>query len=172
MATVPGAVDLAGKTLTATASGLGRFMLATTTDSDDGDFTLQPGGGMADYQVSLAMGSATASYPFAVPPAEAGPAPDLALNYNSLRVDGVSNLRNNQPGWAGIGWSLETGYVLERMDQTEAGDLTGGNSQFFLVLHGVDGRLIPVHGQPNQVRAARRSPLAHRAADFDQYQPP
>jgi RHS repeat-associated protein len=147
---LPGRVDLAGKTVTAAAPGLGRFMLATTAAGDDGDFTLQPGGGMADYQVSLAMGSATASYPFPVPPAKAGPAPDLALNYNSLRVDGVSNLRNNQPGWAGIGWSLETGYVLERMDQTEWGDLTGGNSQLFLVLNGVDGRLIPVGGQPNQ----------------------
>jgi RHS repeat-associated protein len=147
---LPGRVDLAGKTVTAAAPGVGRFMLATTAAGDDGDFTLQPGGGMADYQVSLAMGSATASYPFPVPPAKAGPTPELALNYNSLRVDGVSNLRNNQPGWAGIGWSLEIGYVLERMDQTGSGDLTGGNSQLFLVLNGVDGRLIPVGGQPNQ----------------------
>ncbi|MCA9869135.1 MAG: hypothetical protein KC487_01925, partial [Anaerolineae bacterium] len=129
--------------------GLGRFMLGTTSASDDGDFTLQPGGGVDDYQVSLAMGSATASYGFSVPPAKAGPMPDIALNYNSLRVDGISNLRNNQPGWAGIGWSLETGYVLERMDQTESGDLTGGNSQFFLVLNGVDSRLVPADGQAN-----------------------
>ena len=106
---LPTEVDLVGKTLTATASGLGRFMLGTTSASDDGDFTLQPGGGMDDYQVSLAMGSATASYGFPAPPGKAGPVPDVALNYNSLRVDGISNLRNNQPGWAGIGWSLETG---------------------------------------------------------------
>lgn len=52
----------------------------------------------------------------------------------------------------GIGWSLETGYVLGAYGTRPSGaDLTGGNSQLFLVLNGIDGRLIPLaHGQPNQ----------------------
>jgi hypothetical protein len=48
------------------------------------------------------------------PPAPAGAAPSVSLVYNSGAIDGMSQSRNNQPGWAGIGWELESCYMCDK----------------------------------------------------------
>ncbi|MGB4976083.1 MAG: hypothetical protein WBR35_05035, partial [Anaerolineae bacterium] len=143
---LPRRVDQEHKTIRASLPHMGRIMLATTTTSGDGDFAVQPSGDLGDYQVGLYMGSATASYHFPVPAGQAGPTPDLALTYDSAGIDGMHTNKNNQPGWAGIGWNLGTGYIVRRMvtcNSAQApGDLCLANSEYHLILNGVSSRLI------------------------------
>lgn len=80
---------------------------------------------MKDYQVSLLMGSAVATYPIEAPPGPGGLTPRVFLVYDSGIVDGMNdglirtdNQNNHenqktsfQAGWAGFGWTLEVGSI-------------------------------------------------------------
>jgi RHS repeat-associated protein len=83
------------------SSGTGSFAATSLTPS-----TL--------WQVSAQTGDFSWSYPMRTPPAAAGPAPDLALNYDSQSVDGETGSTNNQPSAIGEGWSQSGGGYIER----------------------------------------------------------
>ncbi|WP_026371041.1 RHS repeat-associated core domain-containing protein [Kallotenue papyrolyticum] len=64
------------------------------------------------WQVGLFSGSATYSYPLELPAGPAGLKPNLSLSYSSNAIDGDSGMYQVfQAGWAGLGWSLDTGAV-------------------------------------------------------------
>lgn len=79
------------------------YVLAAAATSQQGNYAATPLANVGDYQVSLSTGSAQTGYPIPIPPAAAGLAPNVVLNYDSGSVDGMTSNKNNQPGWAGIG---------------------------------------------------------------------
>ncbi|NUM49369.1 MAG: hypothetical protein HUU38_32110, partial [Anaerolineales bacterium] len=69
------------------------------------------------FQVSQFTGAATYSMPFWVPPGPGDLQPSLSLSYNSQTVDNAS--AKTQAGWAGMGWSIDTGYIQRDMNGTD-----------------------------------------------------
>ncbi|MFF3659118.1 polymorphic toxin-type HINT domain-containing protein [Streptomyces olivochromogenes] len=65
----------------------------------------------ASWQVAGQTGSFTWQYPLRVPPAVAGPSPQLGLGYNSGSTDGRTASSNNQNSWIGEGFDLSAGYI-------------------------------------------------------------
>ncbi|GGK05292.1 hypothetical protein GCM10010123_38950 [Pilimelia anulata] len=97
----PAGRDGAGQvfSLAAGASGPGGSYAATS---------LSPAG---SWQVGGNTGSFSWQYPMRVPPALAGPSPELSLNYTSASVDGRTGSTNAQPSWAGEGFELSVGHI-------------------------------------------------------------
>ncbi|MFD7838268.1 ricin-type beta-trefoil lectin domain protein [Streptomyces sp. NPDC059761] len=62
------------------------------------------------------------TYPLAVPPAPAGPAPSIAFSYASQAVDGKTSVTNGQASWVGDGWDYNPGFI-ERRYRTCSDDL-------------------------------------------------
>ena len=126
------------------------LVVAAGATGSQGDFGATPMSNVTDYQVGLLTGAATANYGFSVPPAAAGAAPDLQLNYNSGSVDGMSSGKNPQPGWAGIGWDLEPGYIARDLKQCGVApainDMCLTGDYYSIVLNGVSSRLVKVSG--------------------------
>lgn len=126
------------------------YVLAAAASSQQGDYKATPFANVSEYQVSLTTGAFQTGYPIPLPPAANGLAPSVGLNYSSGSVDGMTTNKNNQPGWVGIGWSLESGYIerhLKPCNLSQApGDfcLTGDN--YSIVLNGVSSRLVLVSG--------------------------
>lgn len=50
-------------------------------------------------------------YPLRVPPALAGPSPQLSLSYSSSSVDGRTNSSNSQTSWIGEGFDMNVGFI-------------------------------------------------------------
>ncbi|QFZ18426.1 RHS repeat-associated core domain-containing protein [Saccharothrix syringae] len=59
-------------------------------------------------------GDFTWNYPMDVPPNVNAAAPQLNLSYSSGSMDGRTSAANNQPSWAGEGFSFEPGGYIER----------------------------------------------------------
>lgn len=110
--------DASGNTLISAPISLRATVLAATS----GPVSVKGSGSWAatdlkpssQWGVSAQTGSFTYSYPMATPPAAAGPAPNLALAYDSGSVDGETGSTNNQPSQIGEGWSLTGGGFIER----------------------------------------------------------
>jgi RHS repeat-associated protein len=77
------------------------------------------------WQAGRSAGDFTTSYPITVPPAPAGPAPQVSLQYSSGSVDGRTAAENAQPSWLGEGWDYSPGYI-ERSYRACADDLATG----------------------------------------------
>lgn len=77
----------------------------------NGDFTAAPIGPSGTWSVTGSTGSFTWSYPLAVPKPATGTPLSLGLSYDSSVVDGRTATTNNQSGWVGQGWSLDTGAI-------------------------------------------------------------
>lgn len=89
-----------------------------------GNWSATPLSASSSWQVSEQTGSFSWAYPFAVPPTQGGPAPSLALSYDSGSLDGRVASTNNQTSWIGDGWSMDAGFV-ERKYAACADDATG-----------------------------------------------
>ncbi|NYG58766.1 RHS repeat-associated protein [Nocardioides daedukensis] len=102
-ATVP--ARLASKDLVVALQG--------TSGSADGhgDFSATPMTASAAWSAGGSSGAFTWSYPMRVPPANNGPAPNLAINYNSQIVDGRTASTNNQSSDVGEGFGFTESYV-------------------------------------------------------------
>jgi RHS repeat-associated protein len=85
--------------------------ISSTGTGNFGATSLSPAG---EWQVSAQTGSFSWSYPFRVPPAAAGPTPDVALSYDSGSIDGETGSTNNQPSAVGDGWQLSGAGFIER----------------------------------------------------------
>ncbi|GGK26412.1 hypothetical protein GCM10010124_18810 [Pilimelia terevasa] len=84
------------------ASGQGGTFQATS---------LSPAG---SWQVSGNSGAFNWSYPLRMPPALAGPAPELSLQYNSGTTDGRTGATNAQPSVVGEGFDFAGAGFIER----------------------------------------------------------
>ncbi|WP_218030599.1 hypothetical protein, partial [Sinomonas atrocyanea] len=83
--------------------------------SGSGDFAVLPGSSTGSWGVTGQTGGFTWSYPLQVRNAPAGPTPQLALSYDSTRVDGLTSATNNQASVVGDGWGLAgAGRVTQR----------------------------------------------------------
>jgi RHS repeat-associated protein len=85
-----------------------------TAANGTGSFSATPLAPSASWPVSTQAGDFSWNYPLRLPPAAAGPAPSLALSYNSGRVDGETGSTNNQPSGVGEGWNLAGAGFIER----------------------------------------------------------
>ncbi|MFS0729447.1 RHS repeat-associated core domain-containing protein [Curtobacterium sp. 1P10AnD] len=85
-----------------------------TSSSGTGSFAASPLKASSSWDVSAQTGDFSWQYPLAAPPAAAGPAPSLALNYDSQSIDGETGSTNNQPSAIGDGWELSGGGFIER----------------------------------------------------------
>lgn len=63
------------------------------------------------WQVGEGSGEFTWSYPIDLPAGMADEAPELAMTYSSANVDGMSRAESGQASAAGLGWTMEPGYV-------------------------------------------------------------
>jgi len=86
-------------------------ILGVGTGSETGDYGATPLGDVGTFQVGLFAGSGELGYGIPVPPAAAGPALSLALNYDSGSVAGFAGNKNTQPSWVGLGWQLSSGSI-------------------------------------------------------------
>jgi len=136
---------------------------APVSSSGTGDFTATPLKPSSSWDVSAQTGTFSWQYPLRVPPAPAGPSPELTLSYDSQSVDGLTGSTNNQPSAIGEGWSLggsgfiERGYTACAIDDgasgpvTTSGDLCYKTANATISFAGHSGELIPVSGT-NQYR--------------------
>ncbi|MFI6335248.1 RHS repeat domain-containing protein [Streptomyces sp. NPDC050535] len=84
---------------------------ATTSTAGSGDFKATPLSASSSWQAGASAGSFSWSYPITTPPAAAGPAPSLALSYDSGSIDGRTANSNNQGSMVGEGFDLTSSYV-------------------------------------------------------------
>ncbi|GHI07933.1 RHS repeat-associated core domain-containing protein [Streptomyces cellostaticus] len=97
----------------ALASGGQPMLLAVAagTKSGAGDYKATPLSVSSTWEAGGSSGSFTWSYPLRVPPAAAGPQPDLSISYDSGSVDGQTANSNNQGSQVGTGFDLTSSYV-------------------------------------------------------------
>lgn len=138
-------------------------MAAPAGGSGTGDFTATSLKPSAAWDVSAQTGTFSWQYPLRVPPAAAGPTPELSLSYDSQSVDGLTGSTNNQPSAIGEGWSLagsgfiERSYVGCAVDDgpsgpvKTSGDLCWKNANATVSFAGHSGELIQIAGT-NQYR--------------------
>ncbi|MGW1757086.1 RHS repeat-associated core domain-containing protein [Streptomyces mirabilis] len=90
----------------------------------------------ASWQVAGQTGSFTWQYPLRVPPAVAGPSPQLGLGYNSGSTDGRTASSNNQNSWIGEGFDLSAGYIERSYRScTDDGHDEAGSQKYDLCWH-------------------------------------
>ncbi|HEX4057582.1 MAG TPA: hypothetical protein VHX87_04605, partial [Galbitalea sp.] len=122
--------------------------------SGTGSFAATPLDAASSWDVSAQTGDFSWSLPLRTPPAAAGPAPQVSLNYDSQSVDGETGATNNQPSDIGDGWSLGgTGYIQRQYVScsqdtgssgpvTTSGDLCWLTDNAVLNLGGHSGTLV------------------------------
>ena len=130
---LPSQADSVTNRLTAWTGSSGVFDTATQ------DWQAARTPSVSAFQVSSFTGAATYSLPLALPPGPGGLTPSLTLSYNSQVVDAASS--RTQAGWAGMGWSLETGSIVRDMHGTMQYD---GDDTFSLSAAGVSSLLLPI----------------------------
>ncbi|MER5750101.1 polymorphic toxin-type HINT domain-containing protein [Streptomyces sp. NPDC002088] len=121
---------------------------ATTSAAGAGDFKATPLAASASWQGGSSSGSFTWSYPITMPPAAAGPAPSLALSYDSGSIDGRTANTNNQGSLVGEGFDLTSSYIerkygaCEDDGQTDKYDLCWKYDNASIVLNGKATELV------------------------------
>ncbi|MEU3743772.1 MULTISPECIES: RHS repeat-associated core domain-containing protein [Streptomyces] len=99
------------------AAASGDKTIIGTVDSGvgpGGSFRATPLASNGKWSAGGSSGAFTWSYPVAIPPAPAGPAPNIALSYNSQAVDGKTAVSSGQVSWVGEGWDYNPGFIERR----------------------------------------------------------
>ncbi|MFD3662722.1 RHS repeat-associated core domain-containing protein [Streptomyces sp. NPDC058659] len=156
--------DLSGGTLR-TAQPM---LLAATAgaSSTQGDFGATPLSSSATWSAGGSTGDFNWSYPLRMPPTTAGPAPSLAINYNSGSVDGRTASENNQTSVIGEGFSLTDSYIERKYGsckddgQAGKGDLCWKYANATLVLNGKASQLVNNCADAAACTTAERSEAA------------
>ncbi|MDQ1042011.1 RHS repeat domain-containing protein [Streptomyces sp. V4I2] len=120
------------------------MLLAAAADSSGGgsDYSATPLSPTATWEAGGSTGDFTWNYPLRVPPATAGPSPNLSISYNSASVDGRTAGENNQTSVVGEGFSITESYVERKYGsckddgQSGKGDLCWKYANATLVLNG------------------------------------
>jgi RHS repeat-associated protein len=76
-----------------------------------GDYSATELSESSSWEAGGGSGSFTWNYGFTMPPAAAGPAPDLSLSYDSGSIDGRTATTNNQGTSVGEGFALTESYI-------------------------------------------------------------
>ncbi|MGW2509599.1 RHS repeat domain-containing protein [Streptomyces scopuliridis] len=100
----------------AAAAGGGTAVLGVTDSGagSGGSFKATPLASSGKWAAGGSSGSFTWSYPLTVPPAPAGPSPNVSFEYNSQEVDGRTAVSSPQASWIGEGWNYEPGHIERR----------------------------------------------------------
>lgn len=128
--------------LTATATGTGQ------APNGRGDYSATALSPSASWEAGGSSGSFTWKYDFSVPPAAAGPAPQLSLAYSSGSVDGQNATTNNQGTSVGEGFALSESYIERTYGSCDADGHDGIHDECWkydnarLVLNGSSSRLV------------------------------
>ncbi|WP_333738946.1 RHS repeat domain-containing protein [Streptomyces sp. IBSBF 2806] len=120
------------------------MLLAAAADSSGGgsDFSATSLSPTATWEGGGSTGDFTWSYPLRVPPATAGPSPNLSISYDSASVDGRTAGENNQTSVIGEGFSITESYIERKYasckddGQSGKGDLCWKYANATLVLNG------------------------------------
>ncbi|WP_146057707.1 hypothetical protein [Streptomyces sp. SM10] len=129
--------------LAVTASGTGGPSAAGT-----GDSTATPLAESSSWQAGASSGAFTWSHDFGLPPAAAGPSPELSLSYDSAGIDGRTASTNNQGTAVGEGFSLTGSYVERSYGSCDKDGHSGVHDQCWkydnatLVLNGSSSQLV------------------------------
>jgi hypothetical protein len=129
---LPTEIDRQAGVLRATTTHLSIF----DTNIEDWQKAQMPD--ISAFQVAQFTGAAVYDYPIWTPPGPAGLQPSLSLSYNSQVVDSAI-APMTQASWVGMGWSLDTGYVVRQMHGT-MDNLE--DDTFMLVVGGVSSLLL------------------------------
>ncbi|MEU2778503.1 SpvB/TcaC N-terminal domain-containing protein, partial [Streptomyces sp. NPDC007162] len=79
-----------------------------------GTFKATPLSASGKWEAGGSSGAFSYSYPVQVPPAPAGPTPQVSFGYNSQAVDGKTAVASPQASWIGEGWSYDPGHIERR----------------------------------------------------------
>ncbi|MDH6455486.1 RHS repeat-associated protein [Streptomyces sp. SAI-119] len=120
------------------------MVMAAAADSSGGgsDFSATSLSPTATWEAGGSTGDFTWDYPLRVPPATAGPAPNLSISYDSASVDGRTAGENNQTSVVGEGFSITESYIERKYGsckddgQSGKGDLCWKYANATLVLNG------------------------------------
>jgi len=121
--------------LTAETSGPATLAAALSTSTETGNYEQPWQPTVQDFQVDLFTGAATVRIPIDAPAGRGGLTPGLALSYNSGVVDALHGDVNPQASWAGLGWSLDVGYIA-RTIELDANYVPRCKDEYTLVLSG------------------------------------
>ncbi|UUU31892.1 RHS repeat-associated core domain-containing protein [Streptomyces sp. CA-210063] len=126
-------------------------LVATTgaSTSGSGDYTASPLSSSSTWEAGGSSGAFTWSYDMAVPPAAAGPKPNVSLSYDSGSIDGRTASTNNQGSQVGEGFDLSAASYVERSygscekdGQDDKYDLCWKYDNASIVLNGKSNELI------------------------------
>lgn len=125
--------DAQSRTLTGTVStGTRTPMLlaaAAETSGGGGDYSATSLSPTATWEAGGSTGDFTWNYPLRVPPATAGPAPNLSISYNSASVDGRTAGENNQTSVIGEGFSITDSYIERKYGSCKDDGQSGKGDQ-------------------------------------------
>ncbi|MFF1515595.1 ricin-type beta-trefoil lectin domain protein [Streptomyces sp. NPDC058305] len=79
-----------------------------------GTFRATPLASDGKWAAGDSSGAFTWSYPLQMPPAPAGPRPEVSFAYNSQAVDGRTATSSPQASWVGEGWNYDPGHIERR----------------------------------------------------------
>jgi len=79
-----------------------------------GSFKATPLASSGKWSAGGSSGAFTWSYPLTVPPAPAGPTPEISFDYSSQTVDGKTATTSPQASWIGEGWDYDPGHIERR----------------------------------------------------------
>ncbi|MFC4329515.1 RHS repeat-associated core domain-containing protein [Streptomyces andamanensis] len=125
------------------AAGTPMLLAAAAGSSGGGsDYSATSLSPTATWEAGGSTGDFAWNYPLKVPPATAGPSPDLAISYDSGSVDGRTAGENNQTSVIGEGFSITDSYIERKYasckddGQSGKGDLCWKYANATLVLNG------------------------------------
>ncbi|MFI1509440.1 RHS repeat-associated core domain-containing protein [Streptomyces sp. NPDC020597] len=136
--------DAATQTVSGTLAARTPMLLAAAADASGGgsDYGATPLSPTATWEAGGSTGDFTWNYPLRVPPATAGPSPNLSISYNSGSVDGRTAGENNQTSVVGEGFSMTESYIERKYasckddGQSGKGDQCWKYANATLVLNG------------------------------------
>jgi RHS repeat-associated protein len=140
------------------------YTVMSASSGENGDYTASPLAGSDLWNVGVGSGAFTYSYPFTAPPAIAGAAPSLSLDYNSQAVDGRTSASNGQVSKVGEGWRFEPGYIERRFHSCRAENVArddlcwSGNNEYFISFQGQSGELVRTGSTSNEWRIRGNDP--------------
>ncbi|MFE5935755.1 polymorphic toxin-type HINT domain-containing protein [Streptomyces sp. NPDC056470] len=79
-----------------------------------GSFKATPLASSGKWAAGGSSGAFTWSYPLVIPPAPAGPVPNVTFSYSSQTVDGKTAVSSPQASWIGEGWDYDPGHIERR----------------------------------------------------------
>ncbi len=112
----PAMMQASYTTATPTAAGGDKAVVGAVDSGagNGGSFKATPLASSGKWSAGGSSGAFTWSYPLVIPPAPAGPAPNVSFNYSSQTVDGKTSVSSPQASWIGEGWDYDPGHIERR----------------------------------------------------------